>query len=55
MIIRKLSPVRAPSFELQAIEKRLKALWWELFFKPLLQGENLPEEIKNENAGLSSH
>ena len=48
MIIRKLSPVRAPSFELQAIEKRLKALWWELFFKPLLQGENLPEEIKNE-------
>ena len=48
MIVRTLRPVRPPDFELEAIEKRLKKLWWELVFKPLLRGEGLPETIFNE-------
>ena len=46
-MIRRLRPVRPPSFEMEAIEKRLKRLFLELVFRPILQDENLPEEIFN--------
>lgn len=47
MIVRRLRPVRPPNFELEVIEKRLKRLWLELVYAPLLQDENLPETILN--------
>ena len=42
-MIRRLRPVRPPNFELEAIEKRLKRLFLELIFRPILKGEGLPE------------
>ena len=47
MTIRRLRPVRPPRFELEALEKRLKRLFFELIFHPILKGENLPVTILN--------
>lgn len=54
MIYRRLRPVRPPQFEIQAIEKRLKRLFWELVYKPLLDEENIVQIIKNESPSYPS-
>lgn len=48
MIYRRLRPVRPPENEIQAIEKRLKRLWLELVYRPLLKGDNVSQNILNE-------
>ena len=47
MIVRRLRPVRAPQVEIEAIEKRMKRLFRELIYLPLLTPETLPEKILN--------
>lgn len=47
MIVRSLQPVRSPHSELDEIEKRLKRLYLELVFRPILRGEKLGEFIEN--------
>lgn len=48
MIVRQLRPVRDPKVELNEIEKRLKRLFFELVYKPILGPETLPERILND-------
>lgn len=48
MIYKRLHPVRPPQFEIEAIEKRLKKLFWELVYQPLLHADTLSETILNE-------
>lgn len=48
MIQKRLQPVRAPQVEIEAIEKRLKRLFRELIYLPILHADNLPERILNE-------
>jgi len=44
VIVRKLQPIRAPEKEFEEIEKRLKRLFLELVYRPILKDLNLPEK-----------
>ena len=46
MIVRKLREVRPPDFEMEAIEKRLKRLFLELVFRPLLNSQGFKDYQK---------
>ena len=47
MIVRTLQPIGAPHAELEELEKRVKRLFLELVYRPLLKDLNLPETVLN--------